>query len=259
MSGITIAQHNILNRANNGHGKADQLINLLEQHNVQIACLQEIPYGQQHTFGKTFRKHGWEIVFANNSERRTDGSALAWKRDSMEQDRFAIRPAKIDAVAQKFSHHLLVCSYHGHWGGRGQVKRLEEVRRLVGLLKARNGKNDTTLLCGDFNAEQGEAAIRLLKGELADGQEYWTEAQDTAILLKGSGAPSPTVLSGSTPLGGETARLVGLQPEYVPARRIDYMFSRGWNYDKPNGWTGDVEMVDTGFSDHLMMVAHTIG
>lgn len=190
---------------------------------------------------------------------RTDGAALAWKRDGLERDGFAIRPAKIDAVAQKFSPHLLVCSYHGHWGGRSQTKRLEEVRRLVGLLKNHNGKNGTTLLCGDFNTEQGEAAIRMLKGELANVQEYWTEAQDTSVLLKGSGMPSPTVLAGSTPLGGETARLVGSEPEYVPARRIDYMFSRGWNYGKPNGWTGDVELVDTGLSDHLMMVAHTIG
>lgn len=62
-------------------------------------------------------------------------------------------------------------------------------------------------------------------------------------------------LDGSHPMAAHTARLVGADPGRIPARRIDYMFSEGWNHGRRGGWTGDVSLTDTGWSDHMLMEA----
>ena len=112
------------------------------------------------------------------------------------------------------------------------------------------------LLCGDFNAMPDEPAIRLLSG-LSEAPTFWTEAQDTAAML-GRGGPYPTVLPGTSAEAAVTARSQGLNPRLVPGRRIDYMFSYGWNYGRPGGWTGGVSAEDAGPSDHALLTAETL-
>ena len=53
-------------------------------------------------------------------------------------------------------------------------------------------------------------------------------------------------------------RSQGLNPGLVPGRRIDYMFSYGWNYGRPGGWTGGVSAEDAGPSDHALLTAETL-
>lgn len=121
-------------------------------------------------------------------------------------------------------------------------------------MRSLNDLGTPMLLCGDLNARPGEPCIRLLTGESTE-PEYWTEAQDTAALLGHIDRPMPTALDGSHPMAAHTARLVGVDPDCLPARRIDYMLSEGWNHGRVGGWTGDVELTDTGWSDHMLMEA----
>lgn len=137
---------------------------------------------------------------------------------------------------------------------RRQAKRLEAVRRALTVMREPNDPGAIMLLCGDLNARPGEPCIRLLSGESVE-PEYWTEAQDTAVLLGRAGHALATTLDGSHPMAAHTARLVGADPGRIPARRIDYMFSEGWNHGRRGGWTGDVSLTDTGWSDHMLMEA----
>ena len=79
----------------------------------------------------------------------------------------------------------------------------------------------------------------------------------TAAML-GRGGPYPTVLPGTSAEAAVTARSQGLDPRLVPGRRIDYMFSYGWNYGRPGGWTGRVSVEDAGPSDHALLTAETL-
>lgn len=36
------------------------------------------------------------------------------------------------------------------------------------------------------------------------------------------------------------------------------MFSYGWNYGRPGGWTGNVSVEDAGPSDHALLTARTL-
>lgn len=36
------------------------------------------------------------------------------------------------------------------------------------------------------------------------------------------------------------------------------MFSYGWNYGRPGGWTGGVSAEDAGPSDHALLTAETL-
>lgn len=160
----------------------------------------------------------------------------------------------VDCAIQTFEG-LTVCSYHGAWGAFRQRERLDEARLLDVRLSRRAAKGPV-LLCGDFNAMPGEPAIRLLSG-LTEAPTFWTEAQDTAVML-GMGGPYPTVLPGTSAEAAVTARSQGLDPRLVPGRRIDYMFSYGWNYGRPGGWTGGVSVEDAGPSDHALLTAETL-
>ena len=133
--------------------------------------------------------------------------------------------------------------------------RLDEARLLDARL-SRCAAKGAVLLCGDFNAMPDEPAIRLLSG-LSEAPTFWTEAQDTAAML-GRGGPYPTVLPGTSAEAAVTARSQGLDPRLVPGRRIDYMFSYGWNYGRPGGWTGGVSVEDAGPSDHALLTAETL-
>lgn len=99
------------------------------------------------------------------------------------------------------------------------------------------------LLCGDFNAMPGEPAIRLLSG-LTEGADVLDGGAGHGRHA-GHGRPYPTA-AGHVGGGGRNRRSQGLEPSLVPGRRIDYMFSYGWNHGRPGGWTGNVSVEDAG-------------
>lgn len=221
---MLIAQWNILNRASDGwEAKGAVLADALVRRGVDAACLQEVPADGLDALAAAFAERGLTLAAGRLRQGRTDLCA--------------------------------VCSYHGAWGAFRQRERLDEARLLDARL-SRCAAKGAVLLCGDFNAMPDEPAIRLLSG-LSEAPTFWTEAQDTAAML-GRGGPYPTVLPGTSAEAAVTARSQGLNPRLVPGRRIDYMFSYGWNYGRPGGWTGGVSAEDAGPSDHALLTAETL-
>lgn len=252
---MLIAQWNILNRASDDwEAKGAVLADALVRRGVDAACLQEVPADGLDALATAFAERGLTLAAGRLRQGRTDLCAVCWRTGALEPVGGPSGVPGVDCAIQAFDG-LAVCSYHGAWGAFRQRERLDEARLLDVRLSRRAAKGPV-LLCGDFNAMPGEPAIRLLSG-LTEAPTFWTEAQDTAVML-GRGGPYPTALPGTSVEAAATARSQGLEPSLVPGRRIDYMFSYGWNYGRPGGWTGGVSAEDAGPSDHALLTARTL-
>lgn len=258
MRQLELAQYNILNHADDWNAKAHAIAAMLSDRHTAIAFLQEIPYAHDTEICAALAERGYDMTFARLQADRADRAMLAWDATRLHRLGDPMTPAGPDMVAAILSDDLgmraVACSMHAPWGARRQAKRLEAVRRALTVMREPNDPGAIMLLCGDLNARPGEPCIRLLSGESVE-PEYWTEAQDTAVLLGRAGHALATTLDGSHPMAAHTARLVDADPGRIPARRIDYMFSEGWNHGRRGGWTGDVSLTDTGWSDHMLMEA----
>lgn len=253
---MLIAQWNVLNRALDGWDtKGALLTDALVRRDVDVACLQEVPADGLDALTAAFAECGLTLAAGRARPGRTDLCAVCWRTGMLEPVGGPSSVPGVDCAIQAFDG-LTVCSYHGAWGAFRQRERLDEARLLDARLSRRAAKGPV-LLCGDFNAMPGEPAIRLLSG-LTEAPTFWTEAQDTAAML-GMGGPYPTALPGTSAEAAATAESQGLDSRLVPGRRIDYMFSFGWNYGRPGGWTGEVSVEDTGLSDHALLTARTVG
>lgn len=252
---MLIAQWNILDRAPEGwEAKGAVLADALVRRGVDAACLQEVPVDGLDALTAAFAERGLTLAAGRLRPGRTDLCAVCWRTGMLKPVGGPLSIPGVDCAIQTFEG-LTVCSYHGTWGAFRQRERLDEARLLDVRLSRRAAKGPV-LLCGDFNAMPGEPAIRLLSG-LTEAPTFWTEAQDTAVML-GMGGPYPTALPGTSAEAAATARSQGLEPSLVPGRRIDYMFSYGWNHGRPGGWTGNVSVEDAGPSDHALLTARTL-
>lgn len=237
---MLIAQWNILNRASDGwEAKGAVLADALVRRGVDAACLQEVPADGLDTLTAAFAERGLTLAAGRLRQGRTDLCAVCWRTGALEPVGGPSSIPGVDCAIQTFEG-LTVCSYHGAWGAFRQRERLDEARLLDARLSRRAAKGPV-LLCGDFNAMPGEPAIRLLSG-LTEAPTFWTEAQDTAVML-GMGGPYPTAPAGHVGGGGRNrpvARtravagagqadrlhvLVRLEPR--PARRVDGQRVRG--------------------------------
>lgn len=249
---MPIAQWNILDRAPGGRSaKGAVLADALVRRNMDAVCLQEVPTNGLDVLTAAFAERGLTLAAGRA---RTDLCAVCWRTGMLEPVDGPSSVPGVDCAIQAFDG-LTVCSYHGAWGAFRQRERLDEARLLDARLSRRAAKGPV-LLCGDFNAMPGEPAIRLLSG-LTEAPTFWTEAQDTAAML-GMGGPYPTALPGTSAQAAATAESQGLDSRLVPGRRIDYLFSYGWNYGRPGGWTGEATVEDTGLSDHALLMARAL-
>lgn len=249
---MRVASWNILNRADDWTAKAHAITRLLAEADVDVAALQETPATARKPLSAAFAAAGYVISFNPIPAGRADGCAVAWRTAMLTESR-TMAVSDVDCAIQRFTDNLTVCSYHGIWGATMQGERLRETRLLDRLLP----HDGITLLLGDFNASAGESAVRLLAG-LTEAGTYWTEAQETALMLGRLDRSLPTALPGTAPKAAETGRTVGLNPAYLPGRRIDFMFSRGWNYGRRGGWTGCFTAEATDLSDHALLAARLL-
>lgn len=262
-----------------------ELISTILKQTPDAITLQEVPVNALDSLDSHLRQHGWAMLAGKPTQDCGDVAIIAWDNERLKcVDVSTYGVSGIDAVTgcliptcgkRKYDGKptFSLTSYHGRWGAFKQEERLTELRKLdavIGDLDA-----DAGFLCGDFNATRGEDAIRWLMGEaIADDEDtfvtnseghrsiarkttYWNEAQDVAVALGRQGSQLPTTLNSG--VAEETAAPHGINVKHMPRRRIDFMFSRGWTYGKPCGWTGDVRVEDRPeLSDHSFIVAEAI-
>lgn len=292
-------QWNVLNRPFDSDlwtsSKMPDLLDVIWSWEPDAATLQEVPVEALDPMRTALGEHGWSMVAGDPAQERGDVSVVAWRRSTLRQRLPSMGPTEqttgsnepdlaktssvvtyadagmdIDAVTACLEtigddgspFVFSLTSYHGYWGATRQGERMVELH----ALDERVSRLDTAadVMCGDFNATRNEPGIRWLMGEEIAGDPvatnastFWTEAQEVAVALGRQDSPVCTTLN--TGVAAETAEPHGINPALMPKRRIDFMVSRGWNYGKRGGWTGDVVVKEyDGLSDHALMVADVI-
>lgn len=128
-----------------------------------------------------------------------------------------------------------IISAHFAWGNHSEAERLYQAERVDALAveMAKEFPQAVTVLAGDLNAEPDYRSVRFLSGkDLSSDGSYstlWTDAWETA----GTKENEFTSRYSTNYQGRVTAFKVGIAyPGFLPDRRIDYIFTRGWNYGR---------------------------
>lgn len=283
MRTLRVATWNLLNRSRDYLDRLTDESLALDAMGVDVALLQEVRTDSVDATRELLRAAGYRSEFG-----RAVGSSVAcvaWRLVSVTLSGSPRPVHSIEAVDVPLAAvdstgaevRFTATSWHGHWGALAQHERLEEARTLARRADAEangHGGTELQLLGGDLNAEPDEDAVRFLMGCGSDGDGGYTryvEAQDTARRLHGT-VPFATSLADGQ-CATETAAPHGIDMRFLPGRRIDYLFSRGWKYGKVLGFTGrvlsrhEMETVSApfvgkgglaGVSDHLPVVADVI-
>lgn len=290
-------QWNVLNRPFDPDlwtsSKMLDLLDVIWAWEPDAATLQEVPVGALDAMRTALGEHRWSMVAGDPAQERGDVSVIAWRRSALRQHLLPVgstgqttgsnepdlaKTPSVMTYAGMNVDAVTVCletivddgppfvfsltSYHGYWGAAKQGERMMELQALDESVSRFDTAAD--VMCGDFNATRNEPGIRWLMGEEIAGDPasagsatFWTEAQEVAVALGRQDFPVCTTLN--TGVAEETAKPHGINPALMPKRRIDFMVSRGWNYGKRGGWTGDVMVREhDGLSDHALMVADVI-
>lgn len=130
---------------------------------------------------------------------------------------------------------VLVVSLHLPWGGEREHIRLAHivsVSRTVDKFMRDLPKDSIAILAGDFNTVPQADTLRYLRGESgnANSGSFWVDAwDDTRDGIGDTFNPKDGNLNIA-----RTAKLSGIQNfNFMPSRRIDYIFVRGWSYGRP--------------------------
>lgn len=262
--------------------KIPELMDAISSEAPDLLSMQEIPVGSRPAFTAALRDLGYKIEYAvPRTGHEGNSSAVAWnssefvklgsrtyEHGSVESKTnvYGLDAVTVRLLSNGYDHNggifkVSFTSHHAWWGATEQANRLRELMALDEAIKTSDGDCNARLLGGDFNAPRSEDCIRWMAGEtLVEGKStFWTEAQDTAIALGKMDAASPTSLSHGSKAAMDTAAGHGINTEYMPLRRIDFLFSEGWNYGHRGGWTGDAHTLIRGAtSDHAALIASTL-
>jgi endonuclease/exonuclease/phosphatase family metal-dependent hydrolase len=150
-------------------------------------------------------------------------------------------------IALPSGRELVAISAHLEWGGGEEATRVAQVQEIdraaAALLSAHSSQvspsqassalassadDPVVVLGGDFNALPESDTVRFLTGlaSVNGRSTIWADAWGN------SDDPGYTNLPASNPLAAAIARKHGLDPQGLPARRIDYLMARGWVWGK---------------------------
>lgn len=153
-----------------------------------------------------------EIEFINSHERALIGGRVKIK----------------NTVYNVFSAHL-------SWGPQNAYDRLKQVSLIdkVSAVYEKSYPGSVSILCGDLNTDPESRPIRFLKGwDLGDDNKtstLWMDAYSEA----GDETNWTTSDHANNVYGIRSALMNGvIDTDFIPKRRIDYIFSRGWLYGK---------------------------
>ena len=133
---------------------------------------------------------------------------------------------------------LPVVSAHLAWGSLNEPARCAQLQALVTMFDDELGSSndeEPAIIAGDFNAEENADSVRYLRGLTSDlPPTLWTDAWCRPAI----GQLDPATSSGKNPYAVVTAqtyrsgRSAVLTPSFLPDRRIDFIFSRGWRHGR---------------------------
>lgn len=265
---IRMATWNVLNRHDDFLARFAQSCRFLYREDVDVATIQEIPFDLRRKAMDTAFRFGFTLTLASSlpdDDESIDESVVGVliRRDSDITPRHAVSYVPEDAgddsdAIRRLRYHVLavdaiigcdICdvtfvSRHGAWGATEQAARLDEAKRVERWLVERNGmytdgfkREPIVIMGGDFNACRGETSQRYLLDGDSGGGAFWVDVQDMRLNADSSYDASTTFRYGCA---NDTASAHGIDVEYMPTRRIDYLMTRGWRYGRAGGFTDDV-------------------
>lgn len=247
---IAFGQINILNKAESAVERYKALAETLQYNSMDFLTIQEIVLPDE--FFSIMAEAGYEYevhgpMLANN--KGTANCVAIISKTPVQKIDFN-NPWEISLVGgttivQNQSYNIF--SGHLSWGPHNGFTRLQQVS-LVDAASADQEKNipgSVSLFGGDLNTDPESRPIRFLKGHDLGADNVsstlWMDAHEIA----GNSDNWTTSDHSVNPYGMESAISAGvIDTDFLPQRRIDYIFSRGWLYGK-NGFP-----VDFGYLTH---------
>lgn len=238
---IGVGQINILNRPEDAVERYGLFIETLRKKPMDIVCVQEMTHPEE--LAEMMRDLGYLYhvktqMFVN---RYGVWDCLGmFSRTPLEEIQF-INPHErslIGATTVIDERQYNVFSVHLSWGPGNLFNRLRQVSLVDRIAETyeKNNSGSVSIVAGDFNADAESRPIRFLKGwDVADdghSSTLWMDAYNEA----GSHSNWVTSDHSVNNYGKMSALRNGvLDTDFIPRRRIDYIFSRGWLYGK-NGY-----------------------
>lgn len=122
--------------------------------------------------------------------------------------------------------------YNTHFDHVGKIARKQSAALIIDHMRKSTTKDDFVILMGDFNCESSDDPITLIKTYLDDGLEQ---------------------INGQ--LNGPPGTFNGFDTKHIPERRIDYIFSKNFNFIKYSH-IDDKTAKGRWVSDHLPVLAN---
>jgi endonuclease/exonuclease/phosphatase family metal-dependent hydrolase len=159
---------------------------------------------------------------------------------------------------------LPVVSVHLVWGSLGETARLAQLQALVGMFNDVLGSSDDeepAIIAGDFNAEDHAESLRYLQGLTAhQPPTLWTDAwcRPADGQLDGTTSSGSNEYAVVTAATYRTGRSAVRATTFLPNRRIDFIFSRGWRHGRVFSPFDTRVVRDPLMSDHYAVVTELL-
>lgn len=235
---ISIGQANILNKIDTSVERYKIFAETLVNNPLDIVCLQEVasPKALIEIMGDLGYFYHIKSDLIVHNDNMADSLAIFSKYPIQKIDFINSYDQRVMAGRVKVDNRFYnIFSAHLSWGPDNGYERLAQVSLIDRVARAfeLSDKDSVSVLCGDLNADPESRPVRFLKGwDLGVdnvSSTLWMDAHSEA----GDESNWTTSDHSVNHYGVQTAlRHKIVYTDFLPQRRIDYIFSRGWLYGK---------------------------
>lgn len=256
---ISIGQVNILNRIDTSVERYEIFAEALLNTPLDIVCMQEV--ANQEALIEIMGNLGYIYHVKNNlmvhNDNVADSLAIFSRYPVQKIDFINAYDQRLMAGCVEINDKIYnVFSAHLSWGPDNGYERLAQVSLIDRVARTAElaTPGSVSILCGDLNADPESRPIRFLRGwDLGSDNISSTLWMDSHVEA-GDESNWTTSDHSVNHYGIQTAlRNKIIDTDFLPQRRIDYIFSRGWLYGK-NGYPIDFGRLNHPenkiFSDH---------
>lgn len=240
ISTLRVGQINILNKEEDRVNRYLRLIRHLHAEGIEAVTIQEVTDTKKLERELTeagFPYVIWGTPFKRRHDPEPDSVGIASKYPLNihgEVEHENERNSLIASIVLP-GRDFYICSAHFAWGSFAEGVRLLQAQEIdyEASLIMNSNPNAVFILGGDLNTPENSRTLRYFFGldlNYDFRSTYWVDAHSEA----GKTENWATTDQGKGTLGPATAiRFEILYPEFMPARRIDFLLTRGWVYGKP--------------------------
>lgn len=236
---VRIASINILNSFVSLKDRYNRLGQCLEEEKIEVVALQEVLDSEaleEALRGYGFKYFHFATQFCREGDIKYDCNAIASKLPFDDHEIIESKVEERDMAVVKLiidKKTLYLASAHFAWGATSEHIRLRQAMQLDSFADEKQNNEDAIfILGGDLNADENYLTVRYFKGydlALDNTSTLWVDS----FVFNKNHDEWATSDQGKGFYGPQTAARKGIKnPEMLPARRIDYLISRGWVYGK---------------------------